>query len=374
MEWTLLETEADLAPLIDLINQVDTIALDLEADSLHHYHSKICLIQITVKNQHFLIDTLSIKDMSSLLSAIQDKLILAHGCDYDLRMMNQHWNFIPSKIFDTMVASRLIGAKAFGLASLAKEFLGMELDKGSQKADWSLRPLPDVMQKYAALDTAILHELVDLIQDKLIELGRLDWAVQSCEHLRISATLPSDKKKDDPWRVKGSTFLASKELAILKVTWAFREEIAMDWDQPVFKILSNEKLVQIACSAATLESVTFNELPKMPRNFKGSLIAKFLKIINDEISGPRDNDPSRLKRKPPPPVSPHPLTLEYVKEQRDLICSKLELEPTLLANKLQLVNISTGSIDSESDIREGTNLMEWQYDLLIPKIVGWQPK
>lgn len=373
MEWTLLETKEQLEPLIDLIRQSDEVAMDLEADSLHHYHSKICLLQFTLQGQHFLVDPLKIDDLSTLLEALQGKTILAHGCDYDLRMMKLHWDFVPDKIFDTMIASRLMGIKAFGLGNLAEEFLDLKLDKGNQKADWSRRPLSESMQHYAAMDTAILHDLVKQIRHKLEDLGRLAWAEESCEFLRLSATNPSDKKEKDPWRIKGSSFLKPPELAVLKATWEFREELAQEWDQPVFKVINNEKLIQIAQRAPNHTEVNYSVLPKLPRNFKGSLTAKFLKTINDVIQGPRDNDPPRLKRKPPPAVSPHPMVLEKIKEIRDEIAADLDLEPTLIANKVQLVSLSTHSLKSEEEIRKNTLLMNWQFQLFTPKIIGLKP-
>lgn len=373
MEWTLLETEYDLAPLIDLIGQSEEIAMDLEADSLHHYHSKICLLQFTVQGQNFIVDTLKIEDLSHLLDSLKGKTILAHGCDYDLRMMKMHWDFVPDKIFDTMIASRLMGVKAFGLANLAAEFLELKLDKGNQKADWSRRPLPETMQHYAAMDTAILHELVLQIRTRLSELGRLEWADESCEYLRISATKPIEKKNKDLWRVKGSSFLQPKELAVLQAIWGFRETQAEEWDQPVFKVLSNEKIVLISQKAAQHDEVTFNDLPKLPRNFKGSLTAKFLRTINEALSAPRENDPPRLKRKPPPISSPHPLVLEKLREVRDLIAADLNLEPTLIANKVQLVSLSTHPLKTEKSIKENTQMMDWQFDLFLPKIIGWKP-
>jgi ribonuclease D len=326
MEWKLIEQTQELTDVIDLIKASSEVAVDLEADSLHHYHSKICLLQITAQGQHFLIDTLKIGDLSEVLSALQAKTILAHGCDYDLRMMKQHWNFVPSKIFDTMIASRLIGAKAFGLANLAKEYLNLELDKGSQKADWSRRPLPDNMQHYAAMDTAILHELVSKIRHELDALGRMEWAEESCDWLLESATQAAPKERDrDSWRVKGSSNLIPKELAVLKCIWHFREELAQEWDQPVFKVLSNEKLIQMAEKATFFNEYNYQQLPKLPRNFKGSLTAKLLKGINEILSGPRETDPPRLKRKPPPVQSPHPLVLEKLREIRDSAAETLSL-------------------------------------------------
>jgi len=39
-----------------------------------------------------------------------------------------------------MLASRLLGVMQFGLTNLVAQYLGVTLDRGSQKADWARRP------------------------------------------------------------------------------------------------------------------------------------------------------------------------------------------------------------------------------------------
>ncbi len=87
-----------------------------------------------------------------------------HGADYDLRLLRKHHEFVPSAIFDTMLAARLLGERQFGLSSLAEIFLGVTLDKGSQKADWARRPLTERMEKYARNDTHYLKAIADKLK------------------------------------------------------------------------------------------------------------------------------------------------------------------------------------------------------------------
>jgi ribonuclease D len=88
--------------------------------------------------------------------------LILHGADYDLRLLRKNHSFVPDSIFDTMLASRLLGEREFGLVSLLKKHLGVTLEKGSQKADWSKRPLTERMEAYARNDTHYLKELSDL--------------------------------------------------------------------------------------------------------------------------------------------------------------------------------------------------------------------
>ena len=90
-----------------------------------------------------------------------------HGADYDLRLLRKHHEFVPSAIFDTMLAARLLGERQFGLSSLVEKFLGVKLDKGSQKADWARRPLTERMETYARNDTHYLKPLADKLKLEL---------------------------------------------------------------------------------------------------------------------------------------------------------------------------------------------------------------
>jgi len=121
------------------------------------------------------VDPLSKINLDPLLDALNAHELIVHGADYDLRLLCKHHEFIPSAIFDTMVAARLLGERQFGLSSLLEKFLGVKLDKGSQKADWAQRPLTERMEKYARNDTHYLKPLSDKLREELAAKKRLEW-------------------------------------------------------------------------------------------------------------------------------------------------------------------------------------------------------
>ena len=180
------------------------LALDTEADSLHAYPEKVCLIQISLPGADQLIDPLSGIDLEPLFSALGGHELIMHGSDYDLRLLRKHHSFVPSAIFDTMLASRLLGATQFGLTNLVSQYLGVTLDKGPQKADWARRPLTERMENYARNDTHHLKPLSDRLRADLEAKGRLAWQKESCARLirDCAEIVPPDL--DLMWRVKGS--------------------------------------------------------------------------------------------------------------------------------------------------------------------------
>ena len=167
---------ARLASLIEQIEPADRVAVDTEADSLHSYREKLCLLQISVPAPDavvgvsdagqsvspghesartvcdYIVDPLANIDLEPLRRAFETKEIVLHGADYDLRMLRRGLNLAASKIFDTLIAARLLGICEFSLAALVKRYFGLTLLKGSQKANWAQRPLPARMAEYAIND------------------------------------------------------------------------------------------------------------------------------------------------------------------------------------------------------------------------------
>ena len=127
-----INTDAKLAAFLPTIKSAIWLALDTEADSLHAYPEKVCLIQISTVAGDRLIDPLARMNLNPLLDALNAHELIMHGADYDLRLLRKHHEFVPSAIFDTMLAARLLGERQFGLSSLVGKFLGVKLDKASQ--------------------------------------------------------------------------------------------------------------------------------------------------------------------------------------------------------------------------------------------------
>src|ERR1051325_8513953 len=206
-----VESEQQLRVLIPQIEASDRIALDTEADSLHSYREKLCLIQISVPSatdgrpaDAFVVDPLSKVDLEPLRRALERKEIILHAADYDLRMLRRGLSYTASRIFDTVVAARLLGIREFSLGALVKRFFGVELHKHSQKANWALRPLPVRMLQYAMDDVHYLLPLAAKLEEELERVQRRDWFRQSCRRAIESAAAARARTEDELWRIAGA--------------------------------------------------------------------------------------------------------------------------------------------------------------------------
>src|SRR6185503_11974011 len=146
-----IRTEAQLAELAGELATCRAVGIDTEGDSLHHYAQKVCLIQLAMLGRgSCLVDPLALPDLRPLAPIMADPKILkvVHGGDNDVTSMRRDFGFAFRTMFDTSIAARLLGDTELGLQALVRNELGIELSKGSQKDDWSKRPLTAKQEAY----------------------------------------------------------------------------------------------------------------------------------------------------------------------------------------------------------------------------------
>src|ERR1035437_8673043 len=167
-----IDTERKIEGFLPVLRAATWVAVDTEADSLHAYPEKVCLIQISTVSGDELIDSLARVNFDPLLDALSGHELIMHGADYDLRLLRKHHEFVPSAIFDTMLAARLLGLRQFGLGNLVERYLGIKLEKGAQKANWAMRPLTERMERYAPNNTRPPKPLAERRQGETQAKGR----------------------------------------------------------------------------------------------------------------------------------------------------------------------------------------------------------
>lgn len=370
-EFAYIDHPEQLEPLIKVCGENQIVAMDTEADSMHHYEHRLCLLQFSIAEKHWLVDPLGGLDLTDLWKVLQDKTLILHGADYDLRMLRKHFAFHPNCIVDTMLAAQLLGENKLGLTNLVEQYFGKKLAKENQKADWTLRPLPEKMQHYAVLDTWYLEELYNKLKAKLEALGRWGWLEESCNQLLEVTNVEPQPPARDPWRIRGSSRLPARTLAILKNAWEWREKKAAKWDRPPFKVLSPQLMLECVRRASILKDPESKlKLPKLPRNFHSSLAAEFTKALLEPLGW----EESKYPQPPPPPrkpvASPNADYLEKLKKHRDQVAEGLGIDPTLIANRQQLVHTALIAKENPNITAADAGMMNWQFNLLQPSLVS----
>src|SRR5262245_3402635 len=193
-----IRTPAELETLARSLGQATSIAVDTEADSLHHYPGKLCLVQIADdQGRAHLVDPLALPTLAPLAPLFADPRIekVLHAADNDLGYLKRPYGFTVVSLFDTAVAARFLGAKTLGLDGLLRDHLGVEPVKSRQKDDWSRRPLTLEQEAYALNDVLHLLPLRARLLGDLRAKGRETWVEEECAAL---AALELTDKVADP--------------------------------------------------------------------------------------------------------------------------------------------------------------------------------
>jgi ribonuclease D len=347
----MIQTDAQLSELLPKLESIDRVAVDTEADSLHCYFEKLCLIQISIPGHDYLIDPLAKVDLSPLATALAPKEIVLQGADFDLRLLRRSLNFEATRIFDTVIAARLLGIRAFSLAALVEQYFGVELVKGSQKANWAQRPLPRPMAEYAMNDTRYLLPLAENLETELRDRGRLDWFRQSCERALEQTAVRRVRDEEEVWRISGAGKLGGRASAVLRELWQWRDKEAQGADRPAFHILQNHLLLRAA------EAFAAGEIPDH-RHFSARRRQGFRDAAERGLRLPESEWPVRRRRSGTRPTREMERAAEELRRRRDAVADKHGLEPSFIAPR--------GALDAvAADQSQSTSLLApWQRNLL----------
>ena len=326
-------------------------AVDTEADSLHRYSESLCLVQFSDGDQHVLIDSLAIDDLSDLADFLKESTCWMHGADYDMHMLKENLGMIPPAVFDTQIGARLLGVRKFGYGNLVEHYMGVELEKTSQKADWAKRPLTPVMEEYALNDVVYLLPMADIIVSKLKEKGRYDWFLQSCEAAREKA-LERKAEKTDRWRIKGSGKLDPKGLTYLRELWKWRDAEAEKWDRPPFMVCGNKQLFD------WVDKLLEGMKPNMPKHYRESRVKNFQQAVAAAEAVAPEDMPQKIRGKRRKKDPDFEARLDTLIAKRDKIAADLDIESSLIAARAVLEGLA-GGVDGAEE-----QMLPWQRALL----------
>ena len=366
-KYTYVNRPEGLDRLAERLATAAEIAVDTEADSLHHYYEKVCLIQLTAAGENFIIDPLAGLDLAGFFRLLAEKNLIFHGADYDLRLLAADYDFRPrGEVFDTNIAARLLGFQRLGLAALAEDLLGVTLSKGGQKFNWSRRPLPEEKIIYAANDTRFLESLAGILRGRLRELGREEWARESCRALVRETGRPRPARDPDRiWRIKGLKDLNRDELALVRELWQWREEEAKAVDIPPFKVLGNQPLVALARWLVRHPGRPATRGPKLPRTCRGERLNNLGRAIEKARALPPEARPLPPARQPLPPRVPGEFErYEKLKERVAAKARDLGLPPSVVAPQAALRALAREDPATAGEMMAAGGLTGWQARLV----------
>lgn len=365
-----IESQTGLDALGKRLGGAALIAADTEAAGYHRYSDRVCLLQLSTRDETFVIDTLAVTHLDALreLFEREETEVVFHDADYDLRLLARDFDVKVNKLFDTKIAAQFIGEKAFGLGSLVEKYVGIKMEKKHQRADWAQRPLPEDMLAYAAEDTHHLPTLRDRLREALAELGRLKWAEE--EFAIAQQTRWGQTEEQEAFlRMKGARDLKPRELAVLRELHAWREGAAETRDVATFRVMSNEALLEIA-RRTPLDMAGLEGIVGLTPHVLGRRGADLLAAVQRAVAIP-DADLPKFPRGPrrPPPDAEFESRADKLRAVRDKVADELALDRGFLMPRGQLEEIARVNPKSVAELEAIEGIRNWQVESLGEALV-----
>jgi ribonuclease D len=359
----MVEDQASLEAMVEILRGAPVIGVDTESDSFHSFQEKVCLIQISDLHSDYIVDPLSIEDMSPLGECLSntEQVKILHGADYDIVCMKRDYGFEFKNIFDTMISAQFLGFDKLGLADLIKKFFGHHIDKQYQRHDWSKRPLLQEHLDYARGDTHWLPAIREVLTIQLKRAQRLEAVLEEFEIVQGREWGGRTDHESDFLRVKRSGTLEPDGKRVLRAVWEYRNGKAREANRPPFKLLPDHFLIDLAQRQPQNPA----ELQAMAR--KGSSMLRrhgdsLLKAVHAGLADTRPiPKPQERKRERTPRNGPGiDRYLGPLKEWRNNRVAKYSISPVAVANNTLLKEIARKAPTNLEELSAVTGIRKWQ--------------
>jgi ribonuclease D len=364
----LVNTPEALQDMVYRLKAASAIAVDTESNSLYAYQERVCLIQFSVPGEDYLVDPFALDDLTPLGPVFAHTGIekVFHAAEYDVMVLHRDHGFELNYLFDTMVASRIVGWPRYGLASLLEEHFDVHTDKRMQRTNWGRRPLTRDQIEYARLDT---HYLLPL-RDKLIaELEAQERVAEARAAFERVTEARWSKQEFDPhgfWKVKGAHELSDEQMAVLRELYLYRDERAQKLDRPPFKVLTDRVLVRLSQEAPS----SFAELGRIkgiPRRLPSHERRALLQIIEDGLRAPIPVRPARRGERPDEEIVDR---YEALRDWRRERAEERGVEPDVVLSNRTLHALANENPTSSRALSEIEALNDWERNQYGRDLIG----
>lgn len=341
-----IENDAALQGVIDALLDEPRYALDTEFVGERTYLPRIALVQVAWRGGVALIDPLrvSLEPFAQVLSG--EGLAIVHAADQDLDLVERACGVRPSRLFDPQLAAAFVGFSQPSLGALARDLLGVQLEKSSQLADWLHRPLSESELRYAAADVEHLLAIHDVLVERLVERGHGRWVEDELEELRMRSRV-----RPDPqtlwWRLKGANKLSGRARGVAQALTAWREREAERRDVPVARVLSDLAIVALSSRPPRTERQLHGMRGLDSRRMGAAEQASLLRLVAEGLDLGKD----RLCLPPSSPAARRstvhaPIFMAIIGQ----IAQNKQIDRAVLATRADVDNFLAGS---PSRLREG---------------------
>lgn len=356
-----IDTVPALAALLPQLETAPALALDTEFMREETYYPRLCLIQIATPAAEYGVDPLAIEDLAALSALLAKPGILkvVHAARQDVETLMTRCAELPLNLFDTQVAAALCGLPPqIGYGDLVDRVLGVQLEKGHSRTDWTRRPLSTEQLHYAAEDVRYLLPLQEELRRRLEKLARLTWFEAEMRRFEDPSLYRMDPA--NAWqRLKGIDTQDERRAATAKALAQWRETRAMNRNRPRGWILADDALYQIA-RALPEDTDALTKLHLVPPGVIQKCGNEILAAVASTRHLPTNPAPVQRNTRPDPEQQRR---LKQLTAAVKTVADGLGLSPEVLATRRDLLALLSGRTDVAP-------LQGWRGEVLGPALLS----
>ena len=358
VDFTMIDSNDDLAALVARLSEVDVISIDTEFARFNTYYPIVGLIQIYDGSECFIIDPLEVGDLAPLAGLLTNQNVIKvfHACSEDIEVFQHGLGVVPAPVFDTQTAAAILGV-GFSLSyqKLVLEYLNLEISKEETRSDWLQRPLTQSQLNYAALDVIHLLEVYEKQVELLKSTERLTWVQEECRSLGegLATTIEPGQYF---LKIRGAGKLDQQALGILRALCAWRESLARVSDLPRNRIVDEKSLLALSTRqpGKREECQKVAELTSKQLRKYGEQIVD---VIAETLANPSDVSAAYVG------LQKSPIDKKSLKSLRAKVEDTAEacgIAPEMLAKKRHLEYILRSAAANAGQYRLPADLLGWR--------------
>jgi ribonuclease D len=240
---------AELDDLIESLHNEPRLSLDVELDGFYNYSESVCVVTLSIPGRDYVLDSMALGAHTRVLERLTSRTgtpLLMHSGQNDVLALKRAYRMDFGMVHDTSVAAMLLDLPQTGLAALVEAYLGVTLEKGLQRHDWSRRPIEPEHVRYLVNDTRHLFRLHDLMWDELRKHELTEEYLIECRAVALSEPRPREFDPERFRRIKGHGQLTDRERGALKAVYAWRNNVARASDKAPFRVIGDHVLLELA--------------------------------------------------------------------------------------------------------------------------------
>jgi ribonuclease D len=361
--YQFIETQQEFEKVIGLLSESDWVALDTEFVGERRFQPLLCLIQLAGPNGNFLIDSIKIKNLQSLLDLIEDPRItkITHAGENDYRIFFDQFNILPQNVWDTQIAAGFLGyGYPTGFNKLVQGELNIQLNKQSAVTNWEARPFSNGQLLYALNDVIYLNQIRTNQIAKLERKKRLAWAQEEMVMLQFEDFY----FRNADIEALGSNILnhynIDKQVFLLNL---FRWR----WDEAQSRNVAKETVLPVKFFGDIARTIEQGKKPFFENRLLPDRIVRehsetWLKLWHEPKS---DEDIALIKKRKSTPSddSEAQLTKDLLHLLVKYRCNEVGVAHTLVLDKSEL-SPARAPVFGEDEV-------DWRKELLGEDLIGW---